>query len=62
MKPLRKSIFLCYGKNQVKLRHKSCRKEQLLTSYLLDEKLCSNIYTLEDNDEDDEDDADKLHC
>ena len=41
MKPLRKSI-LCYGKNQLKLCCKSCRKEQLFTFHLFDELLYSN--------------------
>ena len=42
MKPLRKSVFLCYGKNQLKLCHKSFWKEQPFILCLFDESLCWN--------------------
>ena len=47
MKPLRKSVFLCYGKKQLKICRKSCPQEQLFFSYLFDESLRSSIYTLQ---------------
>ena len=46
MKPVWKSVFLCYGKNQLKLFCKSCRNEQPFLSYLFVDSLCSNICTL----------------